>query len=204
MSTANGRSKLKFLRHKRHLLSRFRPTRYSNYEVALKVPLIVYDPKFPQANANRIDAITELIDLFPTLVDIAGLPALNKCSNAIDYEDESITCTEGKSLHKLMQSEQLVENSEEEAFSQYPRPGPIPTKSPDSDQPKLQEIKIMGYSIRTRQFRYTAWIKFNNKKFKRSEINLDIQRRSLLIRFSQSRLAKNPRRRIVRSHFGWR
>ncbi|CRK88537.1 CLUMA_CG002215, isoform A [Clunio marinus] len=54
------------------------------------------------------------------------------------------------------------------AFSQYPRPGTFPSKSPDSDQPKLREIKIMGYSIRSKQFRYTAWIKFNSKKFKRN------------------------------------
>lgn len=115
---------------------------------------------------KRIETIAELIDLFPTIVDIAGLPPIKPCSSL--EEDESATCTEGKSLHKFMASG-VAEG--EEAFSQYPRPGPIPSKSPDSDQPRLREIKIMGYTIRTRQFRYTAWIKFNNKKFKRSWFN---------------------------------
>lgn len=132
----------------------------------MKVPLIIYDPKTPQSEGKKIDQIGELIDVFPTLVSIAGLPAIKKCQNTLEYEDDSITCTEGKSLQQVMMGE-LAED--EVAFSQFPRPGPYPTKSPDSDQPKLREIKIMGYSIRTRRFRYTAWIKFNNKKFKRSE-----------------------------------
>lgn len=143
-------------------------SKYSNYEVALKVPLIIYDPKTPQTKVKNIDSIAELLDVFPTLVDLAGLPEVQGCPNTFNYEAESITCTEGKSLFQQMKvlSEAAHDNV---AFSQFPRPGPNPTKSPDSDQPKLREIKIMGYSIRTRQFRYTAWIKFNNKKFKRSE-----------------------------------
>lgn len=132
----------------------------------MKVPLIIYDPKVPQSEGEKVDVYAELIDLFPTLVSIAGLPAIKKCRNTLEYEDDSITCTEGKSLQRLMMGEV---SDDEVSFSQFPRPGPMPTKSPDSDQPKLREIKIMGYSIRTRQFRYTAWIKFNNKKFKRSE-----------------------------------
>lgn len=145
-------------------------SKYSNYEVALKVPLIIYDPKMPQIAMKKVDAITELIDLFPTIVDIAGLAEVPKCKNSLEYERDSITCTEGKSLHHRMASMNGNANNEF-AYSQYPRPGPFPTKSPDSDQPKLREIKIMGYSIRSRQFRYTAWIKFNNKKFKRSKYN---------------------------------
>lgn len=143
--------------------------RYSNYEVALKVPLIIFDPKSPQPRMKIVENFVELIDLFPTIVDIAGLPSIKKCQFDVDYEGESITCTEGKSLHRQM--EDSAESSDDEvAFSQYPRPGTIPTKLPDSDQPKLREIKVMGYSIRTKQFRYNAWIKFNNKKFKRSDL----------------------------------
>lgn len=134
----------------------------------MKVPLIIYDPKLPQSEAKKVDVIAELIDVFPTLVRIAGLPAIKRCQNTLEYENDSITCTEGKSLHRLMTGVASL-TEDEVAFSQFPRPGSVPTKAPDSDQPKLREIKIMGYSIRTRHFRYTAWIKFNNKKFKRSE-----------------------------------
>lgn len=46
------------------------------------------------------------------------------------------------------------------AFTQYPRPSRFPTSN--SDKPRLKQIKIMGYSIRTSRFRYTEWVKFNN------------------------------------------
>lgn len=136
--------------------------------MALKVPLIIFDPNSSQQGMKKVENIVELIDLFPTIVDIARLPSIKSCEQFGDYEDESVTCTEGKSLYPQMKSF-VVSDDDEVAFSQYPRPGATPTKSPDSDQPKLREIKIMGYSIRTKQFRYTVWIKFNNRKFKRSD-----------------------------------
>lgn len=144
-------------------------SKYSNYEVALKVPLSIYDPEMPLKNTKKIETLAELIDLFPTIASLAGLPEVPKCQKAVDCEDESIACTEGKNLHPRMITS-MSNSDDEAAYSQYPRPGPNPSKSPDSDQPKLREIKIMGYSIRTRQFRYTAWIKFNSRKFKRSKL----------------------------------
>lgn len=41
----------------------------------------------------------------------------------------------------------------------------FPTIQPNSDQPSLNDIKIMGYSIRTARYRYTAWIAFNHTTF---------------------------------------
>lgn len=32
----------------------------------------------------------------------------------------------------------------------------------------MNEIKIMGYSIRTERYRYTEWVEFDNKKFKKN------------------------------------
>lgn len=51
-------------------------------------------------------------------------------------------------------------------FSQYPRPGLFPTEKPDSDVPHLKNIKVMGYSMRTEQYRYTEWVRFDHKKIK--------------------------------------
>lgn len=52
--------------------------------------------------------------------------------------------------------------SETVVFTQYPRPNIYPNKKINSDKPRLKNIKIMGYSIRTDRYRYTEWIKFNN------------------------------------------
>lgn len=158
--------------------------KYSNYEVAVRVPLIIYDPNRPQLKMKEIDSIGELIDIFPTLIDVAGLDNIPKCNHSLNYHGENTLCTEGKSLYRNMLRNH-DENSCDEtgvAFSQFPRPGNFPTKTPDSDQPKLREIKIMGYSMRTKQFRYTAWIKFNSKKFKRSKFNFCKFLRSLCLK----------------------
>lgn len=46
------------------------------------------------------------------------------------------------------------------AFSQYPRPGVEPTLHPNSDKPHLKEINVMGYTLKSNDYRYTAWVPF--------------------------------------------
>ena len=48
-----------------------------NYESCLKVPLIIYDPRVPAAQRGRRSmALTESVDIAPTLLDYAGANAL--------------------------------------------------------------------------------------------------------------------------------
>lgn len=139
--------------------------KYSNFEVALRVPLIVWSPEFSlPEGGKRMHAITELVDLFPSLVDLAHLPRVPHC----DYNtpmSEQLLCTEGKSIYPLLNGVGLGE--EYFALSQYPRPGMQPTKHPNSDKPKLKNIKIMGYSLRTNHYRYTLWVRFHAQNFSR-------------------------------------
>jgi iduronate 2-sulfatase len=65
----------------------------------------------------------------------------------------------------LYRNEFQVSTGKRAVFSQYPRPGAFPTQTPDSDRPRLKDISIMGYSIRTPRYRYTEWIKFNHTSF---------------------------------------
>uniref|UniRef100_A0A182NJQ6 Sulfatase N-terminal domain-containing protein n=1 Tax=Anopheles dirus TaxID=7168 RepID=A0A182NJQ6_9DIPT len=142
--------------------------KYSNYEVAVRVPLAISAPELPLLNdQRRIENVVELLDLFPTLVDLAGLPPVETCDTERPYK--ASTCTEGKSLLPLLISNSSWHENPEKwiAYSQYPRPGTYPTLIPNSDEPKLKHIKIMGYSMRTERFRYTAWLKFDPAYFKR-------------------------------------
>ncbi|XP_054707302.1 iduronate 2-sulfatase-like [Uloborus diversus] len=162
-------------------------SKYSNYEVSLKVPLIVHVPDLTEALNKRkpfkhisvLDLIgksiaiptpkyvsenlIELVDVFPTLSEIANIAIPPLCR--IFTSD---FCSEGISFYPVIQH--LVYDPWVEllwktaAFSQYPRPAINPRS--DSDQPKLKDIIIMGYSIRTEQFRYTEWVKFDNQAFK--------------------------------------
>ncbi|KAH8405956.1 hypothetical protein KR215_000705 [Drosophila sulfurigaster] len=143
--------------------------KYSNFEVALRVPLIIRSPEFPLTQPRRLHSITELLDVFPTLVDLAHLPPLPSC-NSSSVAREQLTCGEGKSLYPQLQGLGLAE--EHVALSQYPRPGMLPTKHPNSDKPKLRNIKIMGYSLRTDFYRYTLWVRFHAHNFSRDWHNI--------------------------------
>ncbi|XP_054707303.1 iduronate 2-sulfatase-like [Uloborus diversus] len=162
-------------------------SKYSNFEVSLKVPLIVHVPDLTETSNKRkpfkhvpvLDMIgkenaiqvpkyvsedlVELVDVFPTLSEIANIAVPPLCKNFT-----SDFCSEGISFYPVIQHlvyDPWVEFSWKTAtFSQYPRPSIAPRNN--SDQPKLKDIIIMGYSIRTKHFRYTEWVKFDNQACK--------------------------------------
>ncbi|CAH0717429.1 unnamed protein product, partial [Brenthis ino] len=136
--------------------------KYSNFDVALKVPLkvpLIFE--LPGAVPKSISTPVELIDIFPTVLELADLDVVPKCKAS----DKSILCFEGKSLVPLMKSK-VDFNMKPFAISQYPRPGEYPKRN--SDKPLLKDIKVMGYSIRTKRYRYTEWISFNSTLFSRN------------------------------------
>ncbi|XP_054267443.1 iduronate 2-sulfatase isoform X1 [Macrosteles quadrilineatus] len=135
-------------------------SKFSNFDVAVKVPLILRVPGLTDKSAvlRCVATPVELLDLFPTLVDAAGLPSLSPCPK----ESTSVPdCTEGVSLmpyiFSAIKKNKTYEETGRLALSQYPRPGIYPTLHPNSDKPRLREIKYMGYSVRSGQYRYTEW-----------------------------------------------
>lgn len=138
-------------------------SKYSNFDVATKVPLIIYIPNLIK-DKIVVKNLVELVDLFPTLVDLSQVSRpIPVCDINKKYE---VLCTEGQSmvpiLVKAVKKEYYLGKSA--VFTQYPRPGTYPLYN--SDQPALKDIKIMGYSIRTKRYRYTEWISFNHTNFK--------------------------------------
>ena len=111
----------------------------------------------------------ELLDLMPTLVDLAGLPPIPICSKYTNLE----TCAEGKSLKHLFleASDATLHNATvigqnhlrySYAFSQCPRPSQYPAI--DSDEPSYNNIRYMGYTVRSKRYRYTGWVKLRADK----------------------------------------
>ncbi|XP_041362832.1 iduronate 2-sulfatase-like [Gigantopelta aegis] len=115
--------------------------KHTNFEIANHAPMMIHVPGLTDRGIVT-EQLTEFVDLFPTLVDAAGLPPLPFCP--IDSEDIA-TCTEGLSLVPLMKNRKGHWKSA--VFSQYPR----------------EHFRIMGYSIRTHRYRYTEWAKFHGK-----------------------------------------
>ncbi|XP_011860062.1 PREDICTED: iduronate 2-sulfatase [Vollenhovia emeryi] len=126
-----------------------------------------------QKRCRVTDSIVELVDIFPTIADLAGVPIpicpINDTdgdrlhSRGVSVQKEPLDpCGEGITLLPLIKSTLKCQNIpwKKAAFSQYPRPGIQPTHRPNSDKPRLKEINIMGYSLKTSDYRYTAWIPF--------------------------------------------
>lgn len=102
----------------------------TNYNIDLKVPIIIRSPN--QANRGaQTYAITELVDLFPTLCELAGV-------QIPDY-------MQGRSLVPLMENPDR--RWKKAAFSQFHR---RPKVSADGK-------RYMGYSINTPTYHYIEW-----------------------------------------------
>ena len=110
--------------------------KHTNYEQATKAPLIIAAPGL---KAGQTKSMTEFVDVYPTLCELSG----GKVPTYLD----------GKSLVPVMKNNKA--SVKEYAMSQYPR------KMDKADINKVQDGKgkLMGYSMRTEQYRYTVWLK---------------------------------------------
>lgn len=108
----------------------------TNYNIDLKVPIIIRSPN-QEKRGIQTQAITELVDLFPTLCELATIPAP-------DY-------MQGTSLVPLMKNPDLEWKSA--AFSQFHR---RPRVSADGK-------RYMGYSLNTNKYHYIEWYSWDHE-----------------------------------------
>ena len=114
----------------------------SNFELDARVPIIVATPRTKQAGVPT-DALAELLDLYPTLSELCGLPT-----------PEGV---EGTSLVAVLEDPQA--RVKKAAFTQHPRPAYF------KDAPE-----VMGRSVRTVRYRYTEWRDFKTGERLASEL----------------------------------
>jgi arylsulfatase A-like enzyme len=100
-------------------------SKHTNFEETTRVPLIV---RVPGHKGARIAAVTESLDIYPSLCDLCGVS-----------KPEGL---EGRSLAPLMRDPSIP--WKQAAFSQFPR------RVPDVGE-------AMGYSVRTERYRLTEW-----------------------------------------------
>ncbi|MFM7205970.1 MAG: sulfatase [Planctomycetaceae bacterium] len=105
----------------------------SNFELDARVPLVIAAPTVAAAG-QRVATPVELLDLYPTLVDLAGLPVPPGL--------------EGRSLVPLLLDPDAP--FKPAALSQHPRPSYI-------DRAPGGVPTAMGYSVRSCTHRYTEW-----------------------------------------------
>ncbi|WP_405415506.1 sulfatase [Maribacter sp. Asnod1-A12] len=115
----------------------------TNYNIDLQVPMIIRYPNQENRGAQTYE-ITELIDMFPSLCEIAG----------IDIPDYM----QGTSFVPLIKEPQRSWKSA--AFSQFHR---RPKVSADGK-------RYMGYSINTKEYHYIEWYTWDPKTGTRGEL----------------------------------
>ena len=145
----------------------------TNYEIATRVPLMIWTPDM-KTRGETTEALVELVDIYPTLCELAGVPLPNHL--------------EGKSFVPLL--EEPHQKWKDAAFSQYPNPalrewaanplspgmretwfGPlikqveerIKVQQGDKWNRELFEEHLMGYTMRTDRYRLVEWKDFRDK-----------------------------------------
>ena len=109
--------------------------KHTNFEMDTNAPLMFSVPWLEKG--LRTESLAEFVDIYPTLCELAGL--------------EEPGHLEGQSLVPVLINPMAKVN--EVAISQYPR-----GKSLGYDR----KSELMGYSIRTGDYRFTRWQKYEN------------------------------------------
>ena len=109
--------------------------KHTNLEEATRSPLIIAAPGMKPGTSG---SLSEHIDIFPTLCDLAAVPVP--------------THLHGKSLKPLMQNKKTSVN--DFAMSQYPRR----LSKTEMNKKNYTSNSIMGYSMRTDKYRFTMWM----------------------------------------------
>lgn len=141
----------------------------TNYEIATRVPMMIWTPDMPKGSRGKTtDALVELVDMYPTLCELAGL--------------EPPKHLEGTSFAPVLADPDR--EWETAAFSQFPNPalrewaanplqasmretffGPlieeveerIIAQQGERWDRDLYENKLMGYTMRTSRYRLVVW-----------------------------------------------
>ncbi|MEP3481398.1 MAG: sulfatase [Fuerstiella sp.] len=139
----------------------------TNYEIATRVPLMIWTPN-SQVRGAKTDALVELVDIYPTLCELAEVPLPKHL--------------EGHSFVPLLNKPDQA--WKKAAFSQYPNPalrewaanplsagmretwfgplikeveGRIIEQQGDAWDRELFEEHLMGYTMRTNRYRLVVW-----------------------------------------------
>jgi arylsulfatase A-like enzyme len=109
--------------------------KHTNFDEATRAPLIIAGPGI---KAGKTSSLTEFVDVFPTICDLAGVAIPKNL--------------DGKSLKPLMlKNTASVKNF---SISQYPRK----LKKLEMIKKGYTDSKMMGYSLRTDKYRFTIWM----------------------------------------------
>jgi iduronate 2-sulfatase len=131
----------------------------ANFELTNRVPLIIRAPGFPASAGKRTTVFYDHVDLYPTLAELAGLPS----------PQPAIGTLESKSLAKVFRNPGVLPSEiagGQVAFSQYPRCAKTGIENGSCNNVDKRRFDYMGYSVRTAEWRFTAWLAWDGQTLK--------------------------------------
>lgn len=120
----------------------------TNFDLSARSPLIISAPGM-ENRGDTCDAFVESLDIYPTIVDLAGMAPDQKLS--------------GRSLQPLLEDPESEWDGA--AFNQFARPYKAAIGG-GANHP----ITHMGYSVRVEGWRYTAWYNYEKEVFEHPEL----------------------------------
>ena len=132
-------------------------TKHTNFEDATHVPFMIHVPGVTDKGI-RTKALVELIDIFPSITELAGLDVPPMCP---EDNNKLLACVEGTSITPLLKNPD--QPWKKAAFSQYSRPSAGMTVIPNEPAFSKDEHgeNVMGYSLRVDQYHFIEWYRFN-------------------------------------------
>jgi iduronate 2-sulfatase len=123
----------------------------TNFELGVHIPFIIRAPHIAHSVGKESAVLAEMVDVYPTLAALAGLP-----------DPRTVVGSEGINGTSLLPAIANPANTtiKTAAFSQFAKNN-IGT-SVDC-QFFRNETQIMGYTIRTDEWRYTSWFRFEHR-----------------------------------------
>jgi arylsulfatase A-like enzyme len=147
-------------------------SKMTNFELGVRIPLIIRAPWKRSSVGQSTDVLAEAVDLYPTLAALVGLPdpravvgseGINGTSLAPIFDmfdpaldgssDGAVGSSDAASKHTI-----AALTIKDAAFSQFAKGA---NESSVWPAPLRNETKVMGYSIRVNEWRYTAWFGFD-------------------------------------------
>ena len=131
--------------------------KFTNLEDDTHVPFMLRVPGVTDSGM-RTSALVELIDIFPSLAELAGLKVPPLCP---ENNTDILACVEGTSVAPLLKDPK--QEWKKAAFSQYPRPESGLTSIPNKPPFEIRnhEEDVMGYAMRVDLWRFVEWYSFN-------------------------------------------
>lgn len=127
--------------------------KFSNFEHGVRVPLIIRAPWIPQSVGARSSVLAELVDIFPTMAELAGIPLP-------DAEKEPLDGVSLASVLRAPTDATAATQLKPWALSMYPR-CPVNASEPWRKNDCLfvdrSLFAAVGYTLRTADWRFTEW-----------------------------------------------